>query len=152
AWQQNAALYACSPAAAVVEETVGVWLKELLRLPASASFALVTGCQMAHVTCLAAARHSLLAKLGWDVETQGLSGAPAIRILTSGEPHPSSEAVFRFIGMEKSKKNVLSVEEEGQVTPAALEAELNKEPTSPTLVLLQAGDINIGAYDSFETV
>ena len=152
AWQQNAALYACSPAAAVVEETVGVWLKELLRLPTSASFALVTGCQMAHVTCLAAARHSLLAKLGWDVETQGLSGAPAIRILTSSERHASFERAVRLIGLGTSQIKVLSVDAEGQIIPAALEAELNKEPTSPTLVLLQAGDINIGAYDSFETV
>src|SRR5437868_12143365 len=60
AWQQNSALYACSPAAAIVEETTGKWLKEVLGLPAQASFALVTGCQMAHVTCLTAARHALL--------------------------------------------------------------------------------------------
>src|ERR1700682_5460882 len=73
-WQQNSALYACSPAAAVVEETVGVWLKEILGLPPHASFALVTGCQMAHVTCLAAARHALLANHGWDVESQGMFG------------------------------------------------------------------------------
>src|SRR5215813_1190123 len=152
AWQQNAALYACSPAAAVVEETVGVWLKDLLRLPASASFALVTGCQMAHVTCLAAARHALLAKLGWDVETQGLSGAPAIRILTSSERHASFERAVRLLGLGTSHIKVLPVDANGQVIPAALEAELNKEPTTPTLVLLQAGDINIGAYDSFDTV
>src|ERR1044072_2674708 len=75
AWQQNAALYACAPAAAVVEETVGAWLKQILGLPDKASFALVTGCQMAHVTCLAAARHALLSKHGWDVERDGLYGA-----------------------------------------------------------------------------
>src|SRR5271170_2524794 len=77
-WDQNAGLYACAPAAAVAEETAGRWLKELLHLPAGASFALVTGCQMAHATCLAAARHAVLAKVGWDVEQEGLSGAPAI--------------------------------------------------------------------------
>src|SRR5262252_3725131 len=65
-WDQNAALYACGPAAAVVEEVAGDWLKELLGLPAHASFALLSGCQMAHVTCLAAARHALLAKRGWE--------------------------------------------------------------------------------------
>src|SRR6266508_2161201 len=86
-WQQNSALYACSPAAAVVEETVGVWLKEILGLPQHASFALVTGCQMAHVTCLAAARHALLNKHGWNVESQGMFGAPTIRILSSSERH-----------------------------------------------------------------
>src|ERR1700733_7680110 len=68
AWDQNAALYACSPAAAIAEEVSGEWLKDLLGIPASASFAFVSGCQMAHVTCLAAARHALLKKKGWDVE------------------------------------------------------------------------------------
>src|SRR5262245_8230727 len=88
-WQQNGGLYATSPATAIVEETVGKWLKEIFGLPAHASFALVTGCQLAHVTCLAAARHGLLAKYGWDVENQGLYGAPPIRILTSTERHGS---------------------------------------------------------------
>jgi glutamate/tyrosine decarboxylase-like PLP-dependent enzyme len=90
AWDQNAALYACAPAAAVVEETAGRWLKEVLGLPDTASFAFVTGCQMAHVTCLAAARHALLARKGWDVERDGLAGSPAIRILSSTENHGST--------------------------------------------------------------
>jgi glutamate/tyrosine decarboxylase-like PLP-dependent enzyme len=67
-WDQNAALYACSPAEAVIEEVCGRWLKDLLRLPQSASFAVTTGCQMAHFTCLAAARNAVLARRGWDVE------------------------------------------------------------------------------------
>jgi glutamate/tyrosine decarboxylase-like PLP-dependent enzyme len=152
AWQQNAALYACSPAAAVVEETVGSWLKDILGLPVSSSFALVTGCQMAHVTCLAAARHALLARRGWDVEAQGLFGAPTISILTSSERHGSFERAVRLLGFGKSQIKILPVDSAGQLSPAALEQELSKEPTTPTLVLLQAGDINIGAYDSFETV
>src|SRR5947209_8616255 len=76
AWDQNAGLYAAGPAAAVVEEVAGAWLKDLLGLPESASFAFVTGCQMAHTTCLASARHAVLARRGWDVEQQGLWGAP----------------------------------------------------------------------------
>ena len=75
-WDQNAGLFACGPAAAVVEEVCGAWLKDVLRLPEAASFALVTGCQMAHVTCLAAARHAVLERAGWDVNRDGLSGAP----------------------------------------------------------------------------
>ena len=67
-WDQNSTLYATCPAAAVVEEIAGAWLKEILNLPARASFALVTGCQMAHTTCLAAARHAVLARANWDVE------------------------------------------------------------------------------------
>lgn len=149
-WQQNSALYACSPAAAVVEETVGVWLKEILGLPSQASFALVTGCQMAHVTCLAAARHALLRNRGWDVESQGMSGAPAIRILSSSECHGSFERAVRLLGFGQSQVRLLPVDDQGRLIPNALEDELKKDTAAPTLVLLQAGDINIGAYDEFE--
>jgi glutamate/tyrosine decarboxylase-like PLP-dependent enzyme len=152
AWQQNAGLYACSPAAAVVEETVGIWLKEILGLPEQASFALVTGCQMAHVTCLAAARHALLHHRGWDVEAQGLFGAPTIRILSSSERHGSFERAVRLLGFGLTQMKLLPVDSEGRLILEALEAELKKDPDAPTLVLLQAGDINIGAYDSFETL
>jgi glutamate/tyrosine decarboxylase-like PLP-dependent enzyme len=150
AWQQNSALYACSPAAAVVEETVGAWLKEILGLPERASFALVTGCQMAHVTCLAAARHALLSKCGWDVESKGMSGAPAIRILSSTESHGSFERAVRLLGYGQSQIKRLPIDDQGRLIPEALEDELEKDTAAPTLVLLQAGDINIGAYDEFE--
>jgi glutamate/tyrosine decarboxylase-like PLP-dependent enzyme len=149
AWQQNAGLYACAPAAAIVEETVGRWLKEILGLPQQASFALVTGCQMAHVTCLAAARHALLKKYGWDVEDQGLYGAPPIRILSSSERHGSFERAVRLLGFGKSHIKLLPVDDQSRLLPDALEEELRKQDNVPTLVLLQAGDINIGAYDSF---
>jgi glutamate/tyrosine decarboxylase-like PLP-dependent enzyme len=152
AWQQNAGLYACAPAAAVVEETVGRWLKELLGLPEQASFALVTGCQMAHATCLAAARHALLQKHGWDVETQGLYGAPPIRILTSTERHGSFERALRLLGLGTANIKLLEVDDNCRLIPEALEEALRSHPDGPTLLLLQAGDINIGAYDSFETL
>ncbi|MCU1266129.1 MAG: aspartate aminotransferase family protein [Acidobacteria bacterium] len=152
AWQQNAAMYACSPAASVVEETVGGWLKEILGLPSAASFALVSGCQMAHVTCLAAARHALLAKRGWDVEAEGLFGAPPIRILSSSERHGSFERAVRMLGFGHARIKLLPVDAQGRLVAEALSAELEKEPTAPTIVLLQAGDINIGAYDSFATL
>jgi len=76
AWDQNAAIHACGPAEAVIEEVVGEWLKEIFGLPQAASFAFVTGTQMAHMVCLASARHRLLKRAGWDVEQQGLFGAP----------------------------------------------------------------------------
>jgi glutamate/tyrosine decarboxylase-like PLP-dependent enzyme len=152
AWQQNAGLYACAPAAAIAEETVGRWLKEILGLPTQASFALVTGCQMAHVTCLAAARHALLAKHGWDVESQGLYGAPPIRILSSTERHGSFERAVRLLGFGTSHIRLLEVDEQSRLLPEALEDEFRNQPDGPTLLLLQAGDINIGAYDSFETL
>lgn len=87
AWDQNAAVYACAPAEAVAEEVCGGWLKDLLGLPARASFALVTGTQMGHATALAAARNKLLAGRGWDVERRGLAGAPPIRLSTGGPQH-----------------------------------------------------------------
>jgi len=150
AWQQNAAMYACSPAASVVEETVGGWLKDVLRLPPTASLALVSGCQMAHVTCLAAARHALLRRRGWDVETEGLSGSPRIRILSSTEWHGSFERAARLIGFGKSCIKSLPVDSNGRLDANALRKEMQIDPSAPTIVLLQAGDINIGAYDSFE--
>jgi glutamate/tyrosine decarboxylase-like PLP-dependent enzyme len=150
AWQQNAAIYATSPAAAVVEEVVGAWLKDLLRLPQSASFALVTGCQMAHVTCLAAARHSVLAQREWDVETKGLFGAPAIRILTSAARHGSFTRAVRLIGFGTDQVEILPVDSQDRLPADALEDALKKNPNAPTIVLLQAGDINIGAYDNFK--
>jgi glutamate/tyrosine decarboxylase-like PLP-dependent enzyme len=152
AWDQNAALYACAPAAAVVEETVGRWLKEVLRLPASASFALVTGCQMAHVTCLAAARHSLLAKRGWNVEAEGLSGSPAIRVLSSTEKHGSTVRAIRLLGLGEKHIVGLPVDQEGRLIASALLEALEAAPAAPTIVVLQAGDLNIGAYDDFATL
>jgi glutamate/tyrosine decarboxylase-like PLP-dependent enzyme len=142
-WDQNAGIYACSPAAAVVEEVAGEWLKSVLGLPASASFALVTGCQMAHVTCLAAARHALLARRGWNVEEAGLFGAPPIRILSSGMRHGTFERALRLLGLGKSHVVLLPADSEDRVEPNAVENGLQSDPKTPTIVLLQAGDINI---------
>lgn len=149
-WDQNAALYACGPAAAIVEEVVGSWLKELLGLPLDAGFALASGCQMAHTTCLAAARHSLLARRGWDVEQRGLFGAPPIRILSSAERHGSFERSVRLLGLGHAQLKPLPTDDQGRLRPEALEQALESDPSAPTIVLLQAGDINIGAYDAFE--
>ncbi len=152
AWDQNAALHATSPAASIVEEVAGVWLKELLGLPATASFAIVNGCQMAHLTGLAAARHALLARRGWDVETQGLYSAPPIRILTSDQRHGSFERAVRLVGMGTGNIHRLRSNARDELDPTALGEVLAADPNAPTIVLLQAGDINIGAYDDFPTL
>jgi glutamate/tyrosine decarboxylase-like PLP-dependent enzyme len=150
AWDQNAGMYACAPAAAVVEEVAGEWLKELLGLPATASFALVTGCQMAHVTCLLAARHALLARRGWDVEMEGLAGAPAIRILTSTEAHGTTVRAVRMVGLGQKNIAGLAADAEGRLREDALIEALESAPDAPTIVVLQAGDLNMGAFDDFE--
>jgi glutamate/tyrosine decarboxylase-like PLP-dependent enzyme len=152
AWDQNAALYATAPAAAVIEEAAGAWLKDILGLPSQASFALVTGCQMAHVTGLAAARHSLLAKSGWDVEQQGLYGAPAIRILSSSLLHGSFERAVRLLGLGLAQVHVLPSDSDGRLEQGVLESALQSNPSAPTIVLLQAGDVNTGAFDRFEAI
>jgi aromatic-L-amino-acid decarboxylase len=148
-WDQNAAIHACGPAEAVIEEVAGRWLKELLGLPATASFAFVTGTQMAHLTCLAAARHGLLKRIGWDVEEQGLAGAPKIRIITSSERHGSVERAVRILGFGKRAVTTLACNDRGELEPSALERTLEGGGREPTIVLLQAGDLNIGAFDPF---
>ncbi len=149
-WDQNAALYACSPAEAVIEEICGAWLKDLLGLPSEASFGLVTGCQMAHVTCLSAARNAILSDLGWDVERQGLNGSPPIKVLTSDQHHASVNRAIRILGLGTDCLISLPTNENGQLSPLALEEALKKYSPDPLIVVLHAGDLNIGAYDSFK--
>lgn len=148
-WDQNSGMFAVAPAAAVVEEVVGRWLLELLKLPESASFALVTGCQMAHVTGLAAARNGVLSRLGWDVEEQGLMGAPKIRVITGDQRHGTIERALRMLGMGRQCVVDLAVGKDGQLSADALEQALSEEPNCPSIVLLQAGDINTGSFDPF---
>jgi glutamate/tyrosine decarboxylase-like PLP-dependent enzyme len=148
-WDQNAARTTGGPAVAVIEEVCGAWLKEVLGLPSGASFALVTGSQMAHVTCLAAARHALLARHGWDVERDGLSGAPRLRVLTSVAHHNSIERAIRLLGFGTRSLVELPVDERGRLLPTTLSQALMQQLDAPTIVVLQAGDLNIGAFDPF---
>jgi glutamate/tyrosine decarboxylase-like PLP-dependent enzyme len=150
AWDQNAALYACAPAAAVVEEVAGAWLKEILGLPANASFALVTGCQMAHVTCLAVARHALLEARGWNVEERGLFGAPPIRILTGAAQHSSFQRAVRMLGLGLAQVVRLPVDAQERLDVGPFEQALQENPSAPTIAVLQAGEINTGSYDPFD--
>lgn len=152
AWDQNAGAFAVSPAPAVCEEVCGTWLKELLHIPAESSFALVTGCQMAHVTALAAARHHLLAARGIDSEREGLFAAPRIRILTSSEVHGTVPRAARLLGFGTSSITQIASNDRGQLPPDALEAALAATHDAPIIVILQAGDLNLGAFDDFEAL
>jgi len=152
AWDQNAVLYATGPAAAIVEETAGAWLKDIFGLPAGAGFALVTGCQMAHATCLAAARHAILVKRGWDVEQRGLYGAPPIRILSGQDRHGSTARAIRLLGLGLEQIVDLPTDAEGRLHVGCLEEALASDPNAPTIVLTQAGEINTGAFDQFEII
>jgi glutamate/tyrosine decarboxylase-like PLP-dependent enzyme len=147
-WDNNAALYACGPASAVVEEVSGRWLKDILGLPAAASYAFTTGCQMAHVTCLAAARHALLSARGWNVEEDGLCGAPRIRVLANEHRHGSVTRALRFLGLGSRSLEPLLTDSNARLAPRILEAAL-RQSEDPTIVILNAADLNVGAVDPF---
>ena len=149
AWDQNAVLASTSPAGAVLEEVAGQFLLEALRLPADASYAFVTGCQMAHTTALAAARHAVLSRKGWDVEAKGLQGAPVIRVLANAHHHSSVTRALRLLGLGSECIEHLGGDKPGQVATEVLRAALAEVPDTPTIVVLNAGDLNIGACDDF---
>src|SRR4051794_12448597 len=110
-WDQNAGLYAGGPSAAVVEETCIAWLADLLGLPEGVSGAFVTGCQMAHVTGLAAARHHVLEQAGWDVRREGLFGAPRVRVLASADRHVTVDRALRLLGFGGRSVEVVATDE-----------------------------------------
>lgn len=149
-WDQNAAHHASGPAAAVAEEVVGEWLKDVLALPPRSSFALVTGCQMAHVTCLAAARTFLLRRAGWDVVEQGLVGAPVIRMITGEQRHVSIDRAASLLGIGRANVELLPTDTLGRIEPTALRHRLESAPPAASILALQAGDIATGAFDRFE--
>src|SRR6185312_9336884 len=113
AWDQNAGLASPTPAAAAIEEVAGDWLVDLLGLPPGVSFAFVTGCQMAHVTALAAARHRVLADAGWDVEEDGLAGAPRVRVLVGEERHVTLDRALLLLGLGRACVEPVAVDESG---------------------------------------
>jgi glutamate/tyrosine decarboxylase-like PLP-dependent enzyme len=145
-WDQNAGLVVGGPSAAVVEEVAGAWLKELLGLPASASFSFVTGCQMAHVTALAAARHAVLERVGWDVERNGLASGPAIHVLLGGKRHVTIDRALRLLGLGSEAAIRADADDQGRIRHDAL-AEALRAVEGPAIVCAQVGEVNTGAVD-----
>jgi glutamate/tyrosine decarboxylase-like PLP-dependent enzyme len=150
-WDQCPGFYACGPAASVVEEVTGAWLRQLLGLPEGASFALVTGCQMAHLTCLAAARHHVLQAVGWDVEELGLGGSPPIRVLVGARRHVSVDRALRFLGIGRASLRVVPADGSGRMELPRLRQEL-AAGDGATIVCAQAGEVNTGAFDDLDGI
>jgi len=146
AWDQNACLRYATPAMAAVEERAGTWLLELLGLPAESDVGFVTGATMANFTGLAAGRWRLLADAGWDLDRDGLSGAPRIRCFVGRERHDAVDLALRYLGL--GRPTVVDADHQGRLIPAALEAAL-AEGSGPALVCLQAGNLHSGAFDPF---
>ena len=145
-WDQNAGLYIAGPAAAVVEEVAGAWLKELFGLPAGASHAFVTGGQMANTTALAAARHHVLARAGWDVERDGLQGAPRIRVIVGAKRHGTIDRSLRYLGLGAAT-DIIPADDQGRMRADEL-----RLTDVPTIVCGQAGEVNTGAVDPIEAI
>lgn len=150
-WDQNPGFYVLSPAAAVAEEVVAGWILDLLTLPSTASVGFTTGAQGANLTGLAAARHHVLARVGWDVEADGLSGAPPVSILVGEERHATIGRALRFLGFGERTVTVVPADGQGAMDPKALEAELARAE-GPTIVCAQAGNVNTGAFDPFRLI
>lgn len=150
-WDQNAGLFVGGPSATVVEEVAAKWLKELLHIPVDASSAFVTGTQMAHFTALAAARHHLMAARGWDLEACGLAGAPPITVLGSDGMHVTVSRALRYLGIGTDNLTKVGTDEDGRANTTEILSALEKAD-GPTIVCLQAGDVNSGAFDAIPEV
>ena len=146
AWDQNAGLRYATPAMAAIEESAGTWLLELLGLPAGSDVGFVTGATMANFTGMAAARWRLLADADWDLDRDGLSGAPRLRCFVGRERHDTVDLGLRYLGL--GRPTVVEVDGQGRLIPAALDAALS-EGSGPALVCLQAGNLHSGAFDPF---
>ena len=145
AWGQNVGSEVMASAAAV--ETVSArWLLELLDLPRGSSVGFVTGATMANFTGLAAARASLLARTGWDVEADGLFGAPPVDVLIGADAHSTVFAALRYLGFGERRVRLVATDDQGRMRPDALAAAL-AAGSGPRLVIAQAGQINTGAID-----
>jgi glutamate/tyrosine decarboxylase-like PLP-dependent enzyme len=150
-WDQNAGLFVCGPSAAIAEEVAGAWVAELLGLPDGVSFGFVTGCQMAHVTGLAAARYSVLEGVGWDVNEQGLIGAPAVHVVAGAERHATVDRALRHLGLGTACVVPVRADEQGRMVAAALRDAI-APLDGPTIIVAQAGDVNTGAIDPMEEI
>jgi glutamate/tyrosine decarboxylase-like PLP-dependent enzyme len=142
AWDQNTALHSVTPALAVMEQTALRWLVDLFGLPAGTGGAFVTGATVANFTALAAARHRLLERAGWNVEADGMFGAPPITVIVSEEIHPSATKALGMLGFGRSRVTRVPVDRQGR-----MRADRLPPIAGPTLVCVQAGNVNTGSFD-----
>jgi len=151
AWDQNPGIHATSPFGAVVEEAAARYVLDVLRLPPQATVGFTTGCQMANFTALAAARHKLLADVGWDVESEGLNGAPPINVVIGAESHVTIHTALRYLGLGLKHAKRVPADGQGRMIVKELEKTL-ATCSGPTIVCVQAGNVNSGAFDPLDEV
>jgi glutamate/tyrosine decarboxylase-like PLP-dependent enzyme len=151
AWGQNAANLTAAPAASAVEAVACGWLLDLLGLAAEASVGVVTGATVANFVCMAAARSEVLRKVGWDVEADGLFGAPPITVLIGADAHATVYSGLKYLGLGAKRVRHVDCDGLGRIIPAAFEGAL-AETDGPVIALLQAGQINTGGCDPFAEI
>ncbi|WP_420476506.1 pyridoxal phosphate-dependent decarboxylase family protein [Noviherbaspirillum sp. ST9] len=147
AWDQNSAYYNVTPATAVLEQVALRWLLDVLRLPPDCGGAFVTGTSVAHLAALAAARHSLLAKTGWDAEGSGLFGAPPLEVIVGAEAHPTLLKSLAILGLGRKRVLAVPVDSDGAMRLDAL-----PPLTDRSIVCVQAGNVNTGAVDPVQEI
>ena len=150
-WDQNAGGYVLSPAASVVEEVAATWLVELLGLPATTSVGFTTGATMANFICMAAARSRVLEGTGWDVERDGMFGAPPIDVVVGADRHVSLELALRYLGLGSERIRVVPADDQGRMLAGPLAEELRR-CDGPIIVCAQAGNVNSGAFDPLAAI
>jgi glutamate/tyrosine decarboxylase-like PLP-dependent enzyme len=150
-WDQNAGIHVISPLAAATEEVAAQWLLELFDLPRESGVGFVTGCQMANFTCLAAARHGVLRQAGWDVEADGLYGAPRVHVVTSAESHITIDVAMRYLGFGTRPLLRVESDAQGRMVPERLREALARLE-GPVIVCAQAGNVNTGAFDPLREI
>jgi glutamate/tyrosine decarboxylase-like PLP-dependent enzyme len=148
AWGQNACLRVMSPAAAELEEIVLDWIRDVLRLPADCAGGLVTCATAANFCSLAAARSALLAREGWNVEEDGLFGAPPIEVIVGEEYHASMHKALSMVGLGKSRVTVVPTDSQGRMRADKMPGKISAR----TIVCIQAGNVNTGAFDPAEEI
>ena len=151
AWDQNSGLYVISPALSVAEETAAAWMLDLFGLPATSSVGFATGCQMAHVTALAAARRAVLLRAGWDVERDGLQGAPEVSVVAGDEVHVTVPIALQMLGLGSQRLKRVAADDQGRMRPDALRDVL-ATIQGPTIVNAQVGNVNTGAFDPIDEI
>ena len=142
AWDQNAVLYRATPSAAFLEQVALRWLLEALRLPAGCAGAFVTGATVANLSALAAARHAVLRQAGWNVEADGLFGAPPITVVVGAEVHPSVTKSLGILGLGRSRVIQVPVDPQGRLIVEKMPA-----LSGPAIICAQAGNVNTGCFD-----
>ncbi|MDZ7680000.1 MAG: aminotransferase class V-fold PLP-dependent enzyme [Acidimicrobiales bacterium] len=150
AWDQNAAMAVMSPLASVAEEVAGRWIIELLGLPATSAIGFVTGGQSANTTCLAVARHHVLAARGWDVEQQGLRNAPEVTVVVGRQRHATIDQALRVNGFG-APTIVVEADDQGRMHPDEL-ARSAGAIDGPAIICVQAGNVVTGAFDPIEEI